>query len=71
VKVTVCPPGEALGARDLQQWASRRSAGLSGTFVSKSERKQKQKRREDRADHWLRGAERRNQFRNSQRRNKT
>jgi hypothetical protein len=31
MKVTKCPPGEAIGARDLQRWASRRRAGLSGS----------------------------------------
>jgi hypothetical protein len=59
VQITRCPPGRALGCDDLQQWASRRSAGLSGTFVSKHEREQKQKRFKDRADRWLEGAERR------------
>jgi hypothetical protein len=29
-KITKLPPGEALGARDLQRWSSRRRAGLSG-----------------------------------------
>ena len=30
VKVTKCPPGVALGAGDLHQWASRRRSGSSG-----------------------------------------
>jgi hypothetical protein len=36
VKVTICPPGEALGARDLQRWSSRRIAGRSGVRSSRS-----------------------------------
>jgi hypothetical protein len=31
MKVTKCPPDEAIGARDLQHWASRRIAGWSGS----------------------------------------
>ena len=30
VEIKKLPPGEAIGARDLQQWASRRSAGQYG-----------------------------------------
>lgn len=30
VKVTVLPPGEAVGARDLQRWGNRRALGRSG-----------------------------------------
>ncbi len=29
--VTRCPPGAALGARDLSNWARRRSGGRSGS----------------------------------------
>lgn len=29
--VTVCPPGQALGASDLTNWAHRRARGLSGS----------------------------------------
>jgi hypothetical protein len=31
VWVTRCPPGEALGARDLTNWSRRRSGGRSGS----------------------------------------
>jgi hypothetical protein len=55
-KVTICPSGEALGARDLQHWASRRSAGRSGVPSSRKERKAAAKRERpklDAADRWL------------------
>lgn len=29
--ITKCPPGEAIGARDLQRWSSRRRGGWSGS----------------------------------------
>jgi hypothetical protein len=29
-KITKLPPGEAVGARDLQRWSKRRLAGISG-----------------------------------------
>ena len=35
VKITKCPPGEAEGARDLQEWGSRRLVGRSGVSPSK------------------------------------
>lgn len=34
VKITVLPPGEAIGARDLQRWSGRRSGGRSNTGVT-------------------------------------
>ncbi len=34
--VTVCPPGEALGARDLSEWASRRRGGRAGLPCAES-----------------------------------
>lgn len=30
MRITICPPGEALGARDLQRWSQRRASGWSG-----------------------------------------
>lgn len=30
MRITICPPGEALGARDLQRWSRRRAGGWSG-----------------------------------------
>lgn len=31
MRITICPPGEALGARDLQRWSRRRAGGWSGS----------------------------------------
>jgi hypothetical protein len=49
-KVTKCPPGEAIGARDLQRWAT-------GVRPSKKERDLEKKftprRKRDAADRWL------------------
>jgi hypothetical protein len=56
-KVTVLPPGEAVGARDLQRWASRRSAGRSGSGMSRQDFKRleawKPRPKLDAADRWL------------------
>ena len=38
VKVTVCPPGRAKGAGDLQKWASRRLGGKFGVPEKKPEK---------------------------------
>jgi hypothetical protein len=38
VKITKLPPGEAIGARDLRTWASRRAAGRAGVPTTKTER---------------------------------
>ncbi len=38
VKVTKCPPGEAIGARDLQKWGRRRAAGKGGAGRTKKDR---------------------------------
>jgi hypothetical protein len=59
VKITKLPPGRALGAGDLHEWAQRRNAGRSGVYVGKTEREQQARRLEDAADRWLRRAERR------------
>jgi hypothetical protein len=47
VKITKLPPGEAIGADDLQNWSRQRNAGRSGTRDDRQELKwlQKQKRR--------------------------
>jgi hypothetical protein len=39
VQIKRLPTGEALGARDLERWSSNRSAGRSGAFTTKNERK--------------------------------
>lgn len=39
VKVTVLPPGRAVGAGDLQAWALRRSAGEWGVPETKKEKR--------------------------------
>ena len=44
--VTVCPPGAALGAKDITNWSHRRARGMSGSDGWK-ERKQ--------ADKWAKG----------------
>ena len=41
VIVTKLPPGEAYGARDLQNWAERRKAGKFGVFDRKAHKKQR------------------------------
>jgi hypothetical protein len=56
IKVTKCPPGEALGARDLQRWAQRRAAGWSGVRSGQKERIAAAKFERpnlDAADRWL------------------
>jgi hypothetical protein len=52
VKVTVLPPGEAEGARDMQHWSFRRMRGKSGLPMSRKERR-KRKPKLDPADRWL------------------
>lgn len=47
VKVTVLPPGEAIGARDLQQWSHNRRLGRSGVSMPR------EKPKKDAADRWL------------------
>ena len=50
------PPGEALGARDLQQWSHNRAKGRSGVRPSRKERKRLakwEKPKLDAADRWL------------------
>jgi hypothetical protein len=60
VKITKLPPGEAIGARVLQDWAHRRLAGRSGMRMSRKERKVAAKRTEaeDATARWLAQAER-------------
>ena len=56
VKVTICPPGEALGAGDLQRWSRNRALGRSGVSDTKRERKILKrwgKPKKDVADRWL------------------
>jgi hypothetical protein len=53
MKITKLPPGEAVGARDLQTWASQRSAGRAGVPVGEKERKALAWKRRDRAQRWL------------------
>jgi hypothetical protein len=62
VKVTYCPPGEAIGARDLQRWSTNRMRGRGGVPTSKRERKKLErwaKPRKDAADRWLERREKR------------
>jgi hypothetical protein len=60
VKVTVLPPGEACGARDLQRWSKQRLKGQAGVPLTSRERKLlKKKPRRDAADRWLAAAGRR------------
>jgi len=57
VEITRLPPGEALGARDLQRWSSRRATGRAGVRQTTSERKKLEKFTRspmpDAADRWL------------------
>jgi hypothetical protein len=56
------PPGEALGARDLQHWAARRNVGHSGVRASRREWKtlaRWSKPKLDAADRWLANHDRR------------
>ena len=57
VEITRLPPGEALGARDLQGWAHQRSAGRAGVNTTREEWKRlkqwKPKPKFDAADRWL------------------
>jgi hypothetical protein len=39
--VTICPPGKAIGADDLRNWASRRLGGKSGVFNRKEAKRLK------------------------------
>jgi hypothetical protein len=70
VKITYLPPGEALGARDLQRWAHRRALGKAGGPPTRKEEKQIKQRqraakragvryRHDAASLWLRRQRRR------------
>jgi hypothetical protein len=56
VRITKCPPGTALGARDLHRWSLNRARGRSGVSTPKRERKllkQHSKPKLDAADRWL------------------
>jgi hypothetical protein len=53
MKVTKLPPGETIGARDLQTWASRRAAGRAGIPLSRQERRDRDWKHRDRAQRWL------------------
>jgi hypothetical protein len=56
VKVTICPPGRALGCDDFQRWASRRSAGRSGAGSSRDDREKLKawsRQKDDAAGRWL------------------
>lgn len=57
IKITKCPPGEAIGARDLQKWGQRRTIGQSGVPLSRKEwlRQKKREKNKDPAEKWLRG----------------
>jgi len=60
VKVTMLPPGEAFGARDLQRWSKRRLIGQASLPLTSKERKLlKKKPGRDAADRWLAAASRR------------
>jgi hypothetical protein len=54
VKITKLPPGKAIGADDLQIWARRRNAGLSGVPDDRQQENllHKQKRRRKKRKHW-------------------
>lgn len=60
IKITKLPPGEAMGARDLQNWAHRRLAGRSGMRMTRKEKKVAKARSddEDSTARWLAEAER-------------
>jgi hypothetical protein len=60
-KITRLPPGEALGARDLEHWASRRLAGRAGMPMSKMKRElaAQKRERDDPVAFWLKRKERR------------
>jgi hypothetical protein len=51
------PPGEALGARDLQRWTARRNAGRAGVRASLKKRKKLARwgkpKKLDATDQWL------------------
>jgi hypothetical protein len=48
------PPGEAIGADDLRNWAWRRNVGRSGTPMNRKEWKQwGMPKAKDTADRWL------------------
>ena len=48
--VTRLPPGEAIGARDLQNWSHQRAVGRSGVYVRRKEREEPKR---DAANEWL------------------
>ena len=59
VEVQKLPPGEALGARDLQKWSHNRTLGRWGVYDTKKERKRLgkfDKPKPDAADRWLASA---------------
>jgi len=58
MRITKLPLGEAEGARDLQTWASQRSAGRAGVPLNRKERKARDWRQRDRAQRWLDAVER-------------
>jgi len=60
IKITKLPPGEALGARDLQNWAMQRLRGRSGIPKTRREKKVAKARSEDEdaTAKWLAAAER-------------
>jgi hypothetical protein len=43
VEIKKLPPGEAFGARDLQNWAHRRMRGKAGVFDKKALHKQRKR----------------------------
>jgi hypothetical protein len=61
VKVTVLPPGEACGARDLQRWSKQRLKGQAGVPLTSRERNCSRKSQGVTLliDGWLRQAEER------------
>jgi hypothetical protein len=59
VEIQKLPPGEALGARDLQKWSQNRALGRWGVNDTKQERKALRKfdkPKPDAADCWLANA---------------
>lgn len=41
--ITKLPPGEAFGARDLQNWSNNRATGRAGSFSKKDFKKQRKR----------------------------
>lgn len=73
VQITKLPPGKAIGADDLQQWAFRRAEGKSGVVVSTDEQVTLQqwrkdgKQRKKREQRWERRHQRREDARRDRR----